>query len=99
MIATLRYEFRMQIRRPVLWIVYGLTYAATVAAFGSTYVTLDLGFGQGLTSKTAMVSSASLLMSLLPIVYGCLLADRLSVTGCSASPGSWTRPLPVAPPV
>ena len=77
MIATMRYEFRMQIRRPVLWIVYGLTYAATVAAFGSTYVTLDLGFGEGLTSKTAMISSASLLMSLLPIVYGCLLADRL----------------------
>jgi ABC-2 type transport system permease protein len=77
MIATLRYEFRMQIHRPVLWIVYGLTYAATVASFGSTYVTLDLGFGEGLTSKTAMVSSASLLMSLLPIVYGCLLADRL----------------------
>ncbi|GAA0833068.1 hypothetical protein ACFQVD_25295 [Streptosporangium amethystogenes subsp. fukuiense] len=77
MIATFRYEFRMQIRRPMLWIVYGLTLAVTVAGFGSTYVTLDLGGGQGTLPNTAMVASATLLMSLLPIVYGCLLADRL----------------------
>ncbi|WP_326819941.1 ABC transporter permease [Streptosporangium sp. NBC_01756] len=77
MIATLRYEFRMQLRRPVLWIVYGLVYAATVAAFSHTYVDLNLGHNEGHDPKVAMVDSATLLMSLLPIVYGCLLADRL----------------------
>ncbi|MGW0591556.1 hypothetical protein [Streptosporangium sp. NPDC002607] len=77
MIATFRYEFRMQIRRPVLWIVYGLTFAALVAIQPKTYATLNLGGGEGTVPQTAMVASATLLMSLLPIVYGCLLADRL----------------------
>ncbi|MEV4243962.1 hypothetical protein AB0J63_11180 [Streptosporangium canum] len=77
MIATFRYEFRMQIRRPVLWIVYGLTFAATVAAFGHTYLDLNLGGDEGRAPRPAMIVSAVLLTSLLPIVYGCLLADRL----------------------
>ncbi|MFD8560850.1 ABC transporter permease [Streptosporangium canum] len=77
MIATFRYEFRMQIRRPVLWIVYGLTFAVTVAAFGHTYLDLNLGGDEGRDPRLAMIASASLLTSLLPIVYGCLLADRL----------------------
>ncbi|SFI13753.1 ABC-type transport system involved in multi-copper enzyme maturation, permease component [Streptosporangium canum] len=77
MIATFRYEFRMQIRRPVLWIVYGLTFAVTVAGFGHTYLDLNLGGDEGREPRPAMIVSAILLTSLLPIVYGCLLADRL----------------------
>ncbi|MEU0478194.1 hypothetical protein ABZ260_03270 [Streptosporangium sp. NPDC006013] len=77
MIATFRYEFRMQIRRPVLWIVYGLTFAALVAIEPKTYATLNLGGGEGTVPNTAMIASATIHMTLLTIVYGCLLADRL----------------------
>ncbi|MCC5581321.1 hypothetical protein IMZ11_37525 [Microtetraspora sp. AC03309] len=77
MIATLRYEFLMQIRRPVMWIVYGLAFAAIVATMWPSYRTLDLGSGGGHDPKLAMLASAKVTMSLLAIVYGCLLADRL----------------------
>ncbi|MGI5488671.1 hypothetical protein [Microtetraspora malaysiensis] len=77
MIATLRYEFLMQIRRPVMWIVYGLTFVVLVATLWPGYRTLDLGTGDGHDPKQAMLVSAKLTMSLLPIVYGCLIADRL----------------------
>ncbi len=77
MIAALRYEFLMQIRRPVMWIVYGLAFAALVATMWPAYRTLDLGSGGGHDPKLAMVVSAKVTMSLLAIVYGCLLADRL----------------------
>ncbi|WP_433372735.1 ABC transporter permease [Streptosporangium sp. CA-115845] len=76
MIAAFRYEFRMQIRRPVLWIVYGLTFAVTVVTLYPAYVDLQRGSDRG-DPTTAMIVSADLLMTLLPIVYGCLLADRL----------------------
>ncbi|MCT9932735.1 hypothetical protein N5079_21255 [Planotetraspora sp. A-T 1434] len=77
MIAALCYEFRMQVRRPVLWVVYGLTLAALIATFGESYTMLDLGRGGGHDPKAAMVTSATITMTLLPIVYGCMLADRL----------------------
>ncbi|MEV4375742.1 hypothetical protein [Streptosporangium sp. NPDC049644] len=76
MIATFRYEFRMQIRRPVLWIVYGLTFAVIVITLNPAYVDLQRSNDRD-DPMTAMIVSADLLMSLLPIVYGCLLADRL----------------------
>ncbi|MER5619706.1 hypothetical protein ABT061_01540 [Streptosporangium sp. NPDC002544] len=76
MIATFRYEFRMQIRRRVLWIVYGLTYAVIVITLNPAYVDLQRGADRD-DPTTAMIVSADLLMLLLPIVYGCLLADRL----------------------
>ncbi|MEU4829817.1 ABC transporter permease [Streptosporangium sp. NPDC023615] len=76
MIATFRYEFHMQIRRPALWIVYGLAYAATVAGFLPLYLNPNLG-QLGDAPKTAVVVSTSLIMSLLPMVYGCLITDRL----------------------
>ncbi|MER6171180.1 hypothetical protein [Streptosporangium sp. NPDC001681] len=76
MIATFRYEFRMQIRRRVLWIVYGLTYAVIVITLNPAYVDLQRGADRD-DPTTAMIVSADLLMTLLPIVYGCLLADRL----------------------
>lgn len=76
MIAAFRYEFLMQIRRPVLWIVYALTFAVIVVSFGRSYVELNLGTDRH-DPTTAMIVSADLLMLLLPIVYGCLLADRL----------------------
>ncbi|MCG5221049.1 hypothetical protein [Streptosporangium sp. KLBMP 9127] len=75
MTATLRYEFLMQIRRPSLWIVYGLVFAVLVATL--PYLTLDLGFRDADLVKAAMTTAAKLIMTLLPIVYGCMVADRL----------------------
>ncbi|WP_055480461.1 hypothetical protein [Sphaerimonospora mesophila] len=77
MIATLRYEFLMQIRRPIMWIVYGLTYITLVAVFWPAYRTLSFTDDGGHDPKLAMLTSAKLIMVLLPIVYGCLIADRL----------------------
>ncbi|MFI6600604.1 hypothetical protein ACIBHX_30535 [Nonomuraea sp. NPDC050536] len=74
MIPTLRYEFVMQIRRPSMWIVYGLAFAVTVAMLA--YWTLDLGEPRPAEPRHAMAVAANILMALMPIVYGCLLADR-----------------------
>ncbi|WP_188186713.1 hypothetical protein [Nonomuraea sp. SYSU D8015] len=76
MIATLRYEFAMQVRRPSLWIVYALVFAVLIVAlpFGS----LDLNDYEGSVGRQAMSVAAQILVSLLPIVYGCMLADRPS---------------------
>ncbi|MEU0564746.1 hypothetical protein ABZ297_05000 [Nonomuraea sp. NPDC005983] len=74
MIATLRYEFVMQIRRPSLWIVYGLVFAVLVATL--SYWSLDLGLNDAHVPRRAMATAAELLVLLLPIVYGCMLADR-----------------------
>lgn len=74
MIPTLRYEFVMQIRRPSMWIVYGLAVAFMVA--GLAYWSLDLGEPRPAVPRHAMVVAANIVMVLLPIVYGCLLADR-----------------------
>ncbi|MFI6506633.1 ABC transporter permease [Streptosporangium sp. NPDC050855] len=76
MIATFRYEFRMQIRRPALWIVHGLVHAVTVVSLLPMYLDPTLGRA-GDAPKTAMVASASLLMTLPPMAYGCLITDRL----------------------
>ncbi|GAA2871571.1 hypothetical protein GCM10010517_31870 [Streptosporangium fragile] len=76
MIATLRYEFLMQVRRPVMWIVYALTVAVLLAT-GPGFSTLSLGGSDARDAKTAMVLLAPIMMTLMPIVYGCMLADRL----------------------
>lgn len=74
--ATFRYEFLMQLRRPTLWIVYGFAFALT-AAMGSAFFTLDLGFTQPGDSRAAMLALSRLCLVLLPIAYGCMIADRL----------------------
>ncbi|MGN9839880.1 hypothetical protein ACTMTI_17315 [Nonomuraea sp. H19] len=74
MIAALRYEFVMQVRRPSLWIVYALVFAVLVATL--PFGTLDLNAYDGAVARQAMSVAAQILVSLLPIVYGSLLADR-----------------------
>ncbi|WP_214318230.1 hypothetical protein [Nonomuraea sediminis] len=74
MIPTLRYEFVMQVRRPSMWIIYGLVVAFMVTKLA--YWSLDLGESRPAVPRHAMVVAASIVMALLPIVYGCLLADR-----------------------
>ncbi|MBB2911784.1 ABC-type transport system involved in multi-copper enzyme maturation permease subunit [Streptosporangium becharense] len=76
MIATLRYEFLMQIRRPVMWIVHALVFAVLLGG-SRAYLTLDMGFGDPADPKAAMSTLAAYLMSLMPVAYGCLLTDRL----------------------
>ncbi|TDC97335.1 hypothetical protein E1292_37270 [Nonomuraea deserti] len=74
MIATMRYEFAMQIRRPSLWIVYGLAFAALVAVL--PYWSLTGGSHGGNAVAGAMSRAAQLLVTMLAMVYGCMLADR-----------------------
>ncbi|MEU6712305.1 hypothetical protein ABZ897_12570 [Nonomuraea sp. NPDC046802] len=74
MIATFRYAFGMQVRRRSLWIVYGLVFAVIAARM--PFWTLDMGYGEGQESWQGMATAAGLLTSLLPLVHGCMLADR-----------------------
>ncbi|WP_066376140.1 hypothetical protein [Herbidospora mongoliensis] len=75
MIATLRYEFLMQIRRPSLWIVYGLVFALLLITM--PFWSLDMGLPlEGGTARQDMTTAAMILITLLPVVYGCMLADR-----------------------
>ncbi|GAA3087793.1 ABC transporter permease [Streptosporangium carneum] len=77
MIATLRHEFGMQIRRPALWIVYGLAFALLLASFQQGYVIPYLGRDYSSHTATALVSVATVVNSLMAMAYGCLIADRL----------------------
>ncbi|MFF0578996.1 ABC transporter permease [Streptosporangium saharense] len=76
MIATLRHEFGMQIRRPALWIVYGLAFVLLVISFRQGYLIPDIGRTPRsvTTDLLAVVGTVNVLM---PMAYGCLLADRL----------------------
>ncbi|MFC4008778.1 hypothetical protein ACFOY2_16220 [Nonomuraea purpurea] len=74
MIATFRYAFGMQVRRRSLWIMYGLAFAVTAAM--PPFWTLDMGYDDGQEPWQGMATAARLLTSLLPLVYGCMLADR-----------------------
>ncbi|MEV0582270.1 hypothetical protein [Nonomuraea sp. NPDC050310] len=76
MIATLRYEFRMQIRRPALWIVYGIVFAIQGVLI-NWYFTLDRGLGPILDPRQAMADVTAWTATLPMIAYGCLIADRL----------------------
>lgn len=78
MLGVARYEFRMQIRRPAVWITMILLEALMVGIFSR---------GQVLTHITSLVAQSSLLYilplwtitlnRLLPVGIGVLLADRL----------------------
>jgi ABC-2 type transport system permease protein len=74
MTAVFRYEFAMQVRRPSLWIVYGLVFVVIVATL--PYWSLDLGMFRASVPREAMGVAAQIVVTLLPVVYGCLLADR-----------------------
>lgn len=70
--ASFRYELRMQLRKPSLWITMGALAGLTYAASGNLRAILDQP-----DALAGMVSSARILLLLLPIGFGCLVADRL----------------------
>jgi ABC-2 type transport system permease protein len=72
--AALKYELRMQLRKPSLWITMAVLTGFTLATSG----TLGLGmlFGEP-DPRAAMVFAGRLVMLFLPIGFGSLLADRL----------------------
>ncbi|HEX6352919.1 hypothetical protein [Actinophytocola sp.] len=73
-VTTMRYEFTMQWRKKSVWIVTGVL-ALLLVAIGAGQVSSTV-FGANDT-KLAMARAALLLQLLLPVGYGCLLADRL----------------------
>jgi hypothetical protein len=73
MIASLRYEFVMQWRKPANWIVTAAL-AALLLGIGGGQLSWILDVGD---TRAAMTRTAQLLQFLLPVGYGCLLADRL----------------------
>lgn len=72
------YEFRMQVRRPVLWIVMFLTTLLLVGFASRTPGVLDLVTHlQGVPILESVVSWTNLINYVLPIAAGILIADRL----------------------
>jgi hypothetical protein len=76
-VAALRYEFRMQVRKRAVWLVPALTVLLFLLIGGSLLRDLfDATEGRTI-AKAAMIDLGLQLNVLLPIGYGCLLADRL----------------------
>ncbi|WP_283133433.1 hypothetical protein [Rhizohabitans arisaemae] len=76
MIATMRYEFHMQLRSRAMWVVYALVFTVYVAVDRS-FFTLYLGRGVEGEPKTAMLALGTMVGALMPVAYGCMVADRL----------------------
>lgn len=74
--ASLRYEFRMQVRKRSVWIVPALTLLLFVLIGGSLLRDLFDPGERPPEAKTAVVALAVQLHALLAIGFGCLLADR-----------------------
>jgi ABC-2 type transport system permease protein len=75
--ASLRYEFRMQVRKRSVWIVPALTLVLFVLIGGSLLRDLFDPGERPLDPRTGVVGLAVQLHALLSIGFGCLLADRL----------------------
>lgn len=79
-LGVARYEFRMQIRRPSLWVTFAVlaAYAFLVATGGPANYFQAIHHGLANFSLFQVVSSnVSAGQQILPIAVGCLLADRL----------------------
>jgi ABC-2 type transport system permease protein len=76
--ASMRYEFRMQVRKRSVWIVPALTLVLFVLIGGSLLRDLFDPTERPAEARTAVVALAVQLHVLLSIGFGCLLADRLS---------------------
>ncbi|TQS43763.1 hypothetical protein [Cryptosporangium phraense] len=77
MIASLRYEFRMQVRKRSVWIVPALTLLLFVLIGGSLLRDLFDPNEAPPDARTAVTGLAVQIHGLLSIGFGCLLADRL----------------------
>jgi ABC-2 type transport system permease protein len=75
--ASLRYEFRMQVRKRSVWIVPALTLVLFVLIGGSLLRDLFDPNERPAEARTAVVALAIQIHGLLSIGFGCLLADRL----------------------
>jgi ABC-2 type transport system permease protein len=76
-VAALRYEFRMQVRKRAVWLVPALTVLVLLLIGGSLLRDLFDPVEGRTVAKDAMVGLGLQLNALLPIGFGCLLADRL----------------------
>ncbi|WP_412520366.1 hypothetical protein K8Z49_20600 [Actinomadura madurae] len=75
--VSLRYEFRMQVRKRSVWIVPALTVVLFVLIGGSLLRDLFDPGERPDEARTAVAGLTVQLHTLLSIGYGCLLADRL----------------------
>jgi ABC-2 type transport system permease protein len=75
--ASLRYEFRMQVRKRSVWIVPALTVVLFLLIGGSLLRDLFDPDERPAEARTAVVGLAVQVHALLSIGFGCLLADRL----------------------
>ena len=75
--ASLRYEFRMQIRKRSVWIVPGLIVLLFLLIGGSLLRDLFDPAERPADPRTAVAGLAVQVHGLLSIGFGCLLADRL----------------------
>jgi hypothetical protein len=75
--ASLRYEFRMQVRKRSVWIVPALTVGLFLLIGGSLLRDLFDPNERPAEARTAVAGLAVQVHALLSIGYGCLLADRL----------------------
>jgi ABC-2 type transport system permease protein len=75
--TSLRYEFRMQIRKRSVWIVPALTVVLFLLIGGSLLRDLFDPAERPPEARTAVVGLAVQIHGLLSIGFGCLLADRL----------------------
>lgn len=75
--ASLRYEFRMQVRKRSVWIVPALTLVLFVLIGGSLLRDLFDPGERSTEARTVVVGLAIQVHGLLSIGFGCLLADRL----------------------
>lgn len=75
--ASLRYEFRMQVRKRSVWIVPALTIVLFLLIGGSLLRDLFDPDERSAEARIAVVGLAVQVHGLLTIGFGCLLADRL----------------------
>lgn len=74
--GSIRYEFRMQIRRRSLWIAMLLVGTLQVLLYVSRASNLMAIYNQ-LSLEQAVAELAIMLTFILPTAFGCLMADRL----------------------
>jgi ABC-2 type transport system permease protein len=72
LLAAFRYELRMQFRKPSVWLTMAALAVLTALTPGNVNDVLSRS-----DPETAMVLAARLVMLLLPVGFGCLVADRL----------------------
>jgi ABC-2 type transport system permease protein len=76
-VAVLRYEFRMQVRKRSVWLVPALSILLILLIGFSLLRDLFDPAEARTVAKAAMIELGIQLNAVLPIGYGCLLADRL----------------------